>query len=991
MSMHPTYRFIDLTPNRIRATNIESELGFRLTPDGLVEADMVFDRWAHLSFSLLTDDSLQDARNMWVSFDARVASGKTQLWSALVDDHSSWHSPIDLGWIDEQWRCLTLKAKDYFSLTNSFKILKLIVRNDCRLEVRNMRVDGVSAIDSLKIVIPWFNRNPVRTRARDTAIERLAEQDIPFDLVLLELVTDENPASFFPKRDNHQHILIHKDRRYDRIFHKESLLNYFLDNVPLNPHAAYMFMDSDIYADDKSWLGRIVERLSRAVTDNKALLLQPFSNVCDTVTGRINHSLCSAEARDMHTRAINPGLCWATTGKTILERRLRFPHKLVTGIADAVFAAGHVASRKRIPYLPPFSLSSITVDNPCETGFIDEDLNHVNHGEILATSYAMRDLLWQACLDHGALVGKNPIAEDEDGFMYFPELNGQTQCCVAHLMDLRTPDSVLAQVLRTFGAPANTIQHIVLDGGVDIHKDPRSLNGRQRLDWECARSNFRLYALGVEKTIVVSRQCSDSVPEFPETPFLRNMVSDHASHPVVMLTASTVMTYPSMLPNLTEELRKSEIVFFSGIPESFDVEIDTTAPPPIQSDSMDPLVRIAAVAFTLAWWEENQIALPHGLLADGNHLDCLFRLVYNKWPNVSLISGHCRILSTEPVDPSLEKHNLRVSNGILTLHDRGFLEFGPIDRNRRRIKLAAGHSGRADRNLVAKNAMLGRLHNDSGVLFNPQINATFHDTTGTDLPYRKKWSGIVHGIIDAPEHLPDSGYNLHPMLNDRRFAQSLEHCAGIFTHSDTLRRRLLDSGYWNPNVPIEILPYTVAEPKTGFRADWFCEQRKPTLYAIGYFAKRLGSFLDLEAKNFQKILVAPTRSQAFQEYFQIEKTFCSKPDPILVQNRSTRTDCDWILSRNPVFLDYYDLSASSVLSECIVRNTPVILRRHPAAEEILGADYPLFFSDLEQATELLNESSILESHVFLANVPKRNFFHPMFLEKLQSSWIYRCF
>jgi polysaccharide pyruvyl transferase WcaK-like protein len=54
---------------------------------------------------------------------------------------------------------------------------------------------------------------------------------------------------------------------------------------------------------------------------------------------------------------------------------------------------------------------------------------------------------------------------------------------------------------------------------------------------------------------------------------------------------------------------------------------------------------------------------------------------------------------------------------------------------------------------------------------------------------------------------------------------------------------------------------------------------------------------------------------------------------------------DQLLSKNIVFLHLYDAAAVNTVLECIVRNTPLIVNRLPALEEVLGCDYPGFYED----------------------------------------------
>ena len=52
------------------------------------------------------------------------------------------------------------------------------------------------------------------------------------------------------------------------------------------------------------------------------------------------------------------------------------------------------------------------------------------------------------------------------------------------------------------------------------------------------------------------------------------------------------------------------------------------------------------------------------------------------------------------------------------------------------------------------------------------------------------------------------------------------------------------------------------------------------------------------------------------------------------------------------------------------RNTPIVLNRHPAAEEYLGVDYPLFYDKFRTAGELLTTNQIVRGHEYLKAMDK---------------------
>jgi hypothetical protein len=89
---------------------------------------------------------------------------------------------------------------------------------------------------------------------------------------------------------------------------------------------------------------------------------------------------------------------------------------------------------------------------------------------------------------------------------------------------------------------------------------------------------------------------------------------------------------------------------------------------------------------------------------------------------------------------------------------------------------------------------------------------------------------------------------------------------------------------------------------------------------------------------------------------------------------------DTLLTQNIIFVHLVDASAVNTVIECIARNTPIIINKHPAVVELLGEDYPLYFSDTtnnytyisNEISDLLMDSSrIKKAHTYLKRLDKR--------------------
>ncbi len=85
---------------------------------------------------------------------------------------------------------------------------------------------------------------------------------------------------------------------------------------------------------------------------------------------------------------------------------------------------------------------------------------------------------------------------------------------------------------------------------------------------------------------------------------------------------------------------------------------------------------------------------------------------------------------------------------------------------------------------------------------------------------------------------------------------------------------------------------------------------------------------------------------------------------------------DKLLSENVVFLQLYESATTAVntILECIVRNTPIVVNRIPSVVELLGDEYPLFFTKIEEVPGLLSLERIEAAHVYLLETIEKSQF-----------------
>ena len=292
-------------------------------------------------------------------------------------------------------------------------------------------------------------------------------------------------------------------------------------------------------------------------------------------------------------------------------------------------------------------------------------------------------------------------------------------------------------------------------------------------------------------------------------------------------------------------------------------------------------------------------------------------------------------------------------------------------------------------------------------------NSTINEKLGK-IPYTKPWVGFIH-------HTPDPDYSensLNHILESELFKKSLKNCKGLIVLSNYLRDYLSDyiQDYLVDyvNVPIHALIHPTEDVRQKFSFKKFSENKNKKVIQIGGWlrdvysiyslqvnykllnikkcilpGKDFGNYVKPKGFNVKQLLnnqkgngltnnicqVATTKNicQASNNKFiaGLIKFFNETYHTVTVLPLLSNNDFDDLLSRNIVFLNLINASASNTVMECIIRNTPIIINRIEAIEEILGCDYPLFYDNLAEAGSMVtNIELIKKGHMFLKKMDK---------------------
>lgn len=298
--------------------------------------------------------------------------------------------------------------------------------------------------------------------------------------------------------------------------------------------------------------------------------------------------------------------------------------------------------------------------------------------------------------------------------------------------------------------------------------------------------------------------------------------------------------------------------------------------------------------------------------------------------------------------------------------------------------LHAGRSGRAGHEGQPRRPLF----------LDTMVDRTFHWERAAKLatgavPYRRPWIGIVHHTFD--ERFPN---NCAALFRDAAFVASLATCRCLIALSVYLAKRLraaLDEIGFS-SVEVSSLMHPTETPEDGGFARWtreaFEANRERRLVQVGTWMREDWALRDLDlgrdALCLRKTALrvhankgkgkdhalghAPMPAEdEDEEEDEQDRDAEDDVDELFLLSASAYDD---LLSENVVFLKLADCSAVNTVLECVVRATPLIVDRHPALEEVLGATYPGFYDDLPGASSLANDfESVLAMHAHLAALP----------------------
>jgi hypothetical protein len=321
--------------------------------------------------------------------------------------------------------------------------------------------------------------------------------------------------------------------------------------------------------------------------------------------------------------------------------------------------------------------------------------------------------------------------------------------------------------------------------------------------------------------------------------------------------------------------------------------------------------------------------------------------------------------SLTPVSYNIEENDKTVR------YKAGDMSFTTIKEDQKNGKLnmpalTGFNSHRSGWNYVIENGLM-RFHNSqSTIILDGFLENTFiwRSTNFKSMgitPYKQKWVGFVHNPPNTPNWVTSMNQTNSGLFNSTEFKKSMENCLGIYAlskyHADSVEELLREF-----DVRTNYLYHPTEFPNVRFSIIEFLKNKRPRVINVGHWLRKQYSFYKLKTKLIKTKTQQNIKRQA--EVLKKELEFGhivseTELDSVVTLDTLSDSDYDYMLSKNIVFLDLYDNSATNTIIECMVRQTPILVNRLPAVVEYLGEDYPLYYSDLAEAEQKLNDIDLI--------------------------------
>lgn len=251
--------------------------------------------------------------------------------------------------------------------------------------------------------------------------------------------------------------------------------------------------------------------------------------------------------------------------------------------------------------------------------------------------------------------------------------------------------------------------------------------------------------------------------------------------------------------------------------------------------------------------------------------------------------------------------------------------------------------------------------------------------------YRQPWIGILHHPPTIPNWYKRGGQDVKSLIENDRFRAAMPYLKMVVVLSQHLKNLL--QGRLG-DVPVVYIKHPMGEAPTTWKKKLFKAANPKYVVQVGWYMKNTQAIYQLKpAPRFQKLHLFQEERWIRRAHKRCREHYRRRHrwDEVERTTRLPNDAYDRLMCQSVAFMELIDASANNTVLDCLGRNTPLLVNRHPAVEDYLGVDYPYFYEHIAKAHERLTVERAIEAHEYLRDLDKSDLSYDHFKSQLSDA------
>ena len=241
-------------------------------------------------------------------------------------------------------------------------------------------------------------------------------------------------------------------------------------------------------------------------------------------------------------------------------------------------------------------------------------------------------------------------------------------------------------------------------------------------------------------------------------------------------------------------------------------------------------------------------------------------------------------------------------------------------------------------------------------------------------PIEEPWVGISHMTPGTPEYWNEA--DVDNLFENENFIKSLEYCRCFIVMSDYLKTHV--SEMLKGKVRVECIKHPVSANIRQFNFNVFKNKKEWSVIQLGQQMRYLTTIYRLKT-SFKKIWLSGSRdSDKMNRLLKGESNWLDvdiNRDEVETPYVKNFHEYDLLITENIILINLINASANNSILEMMASNTPFFVNKLDPVVEYLGEDYPMYYGELSEVEELLEDKDSLlslyqKTHDYLKGLDK---------------------